>query len=85
MIEGDLQEEEVEERGQAQWKPQGWVEVRTAVVETSDRQKDCPPVEEGEMEGGGEEAVMARRRRREKGMMGKLVGEKEVLGLQWLL
>lgn len=55
------------------------------MVEISERRKDCSPVEEGEMEGGGEEEVMARRRRREQGMMGKLVGEKGELGLQWLL
>lgn len=58
------------------------MEVRTAAVEISERWKDCPPVEEGEMEGGGEEAVMVRRQRREQGMM---VGEKGELGLQWLL
>lgn len=55
------------------------------MVEIPERRKDCPPVEGGEMGGGGEEEVMARRRRREQGMMGKLVGEKGELGLQWLL
>lgn len=77
-----LQEEEVEERGQAQKKPRDWVEARTVVVVISERGKDCPPVEGEEREGGGEEAVMVRRWRREQGMMGKLVGETGELGLR---